>query len=76
MKEYDKVIVKETEREVEEFPLSKEADPYYEEMFYFLKCIKEGKPVGIDAEVGRLALQVCLSIQRSSQLGRVIRLQE
>lgn len=72
MKEHSRVVVKEVDKEPEEVSLPKDADPYYDELLYFVNCIKERKPVEIDAEVGRLALQVCLSIQRSSQLGRII----
>lgn len=74
MKENNRVVVKEADKEPEEVPLPKDADPYYDELLYFVNCLKEKKPCEIDAEVGRLALQVCLSIQRSSLSGRVINL--
>lgn len=74
MKEDNRVILKEMDKEAEEVPLSKDADPYYEELVYFVNCIKEGKPVEIDAEVGKLVLQSCLSVQRSSEMGRIINL--
>lgn len=74
MKEHNQVIMKEADKEAESVPLPPEADPYYEELLYFVNCLKEGKPVEIDAEVGRMALQVCLAIQRSSMTGGVIKL--
>lgn len=74
MKEHNRVIVKEADKEAEEVPLCGDADPYYDELLYFVNCLKEGEPVEIDAEVGKLALQVCLAIQRSSKMGRIIKL--
>jgi predicted dehydrogenase len=74
MKDYGKVIVKEGDKDPEEYPLPQDVDPYYEELLYFVNCLREGKLVEIDAEVGRNTLQVCLAVQNSSKRGTVIRL--
>ena len=74
MRDYNQVVVKEEGKEAEEYPLQQNIDPYYEELSYFVNCIKEGRSIEINAEVGKLALQVCLAVQKSSQMGKAIKL--